>query len=123
ATLSANVDFRETDLVTGIQPGFDVIVANLPYVGENERASLAPDVRDHEPSLALFSGPDGLNAIRRLVVDARKLVGAGGLLALEIGAGQGQGVRELMEQAGWSKVAVQADLAGHPRVVVGEAAS
>jgi release factor glutamine methyltransferase len=120
ATLGATVDFREADLVQGIAGPFDVVVANLPYIGEAERAGLAPDVRDHEPAQALFSGADGLNAIRRLVVDARKLVGERGLLALEMGAGQGNAVRDLMRAAGWGKVAVEADLAGHPRVVVGQ---
>jgi methylase of polypeptide subunit release factors len=61
-----------------------------------------------------------LNAIRRLVVDAVAVSAPGGLLALEMAAGQAATVRELMGAAGWLKVVVQADLAGHPRVVVGE---
>ncbi len=117
---AASVAFFESDLLTGTRGPFDVVVANLPYIGENERATLAPDVRDHEPALALFSGSDGLNAIRRLVVEAVDATASGGLLALEIGAGQGAAVQELVRAAGWNNVRIESDLAGHSRVVLGE---
>ena len=116
----AAISFLESDLLAAVAGPFDVVVANLPYIGENERPTLAPDVRDHEPGLALFAGADGLALIRRLVTQAAGLTRLSGLLALEIGAGQGAAVRELMSAAGWTKVAVQADLAGHPRVVTGQ---
>lgn len=118
--LNTTIDFRESDLLRDVQGPFDVIVANLPYIGLTERPSLAPDVRDHEPSLALFSGDDGLDAIRRLVVEAPRLVADRALLALEIGASQGAAVQQLLRDAGFARVAVQADLAGHARVVTGE---
>lgn len=120
AFLGVNVDFREADLVKGIEPGFDIVVANLPYIGESERAQLTPDVRDHEPAVALFAGADGLDAIRRLVVDAVRLYDGRGLIALEIGAGQSTAVQQLLQAAGWQSVAALADLAGHLRVVMGE---
>ncbi len=119
-SLDAAVTFVESDLLNGTTGPFDIVAANLPYIGTSERASLAPDVRDHEPSLALFSGADGLDAIRRLVVDAVVVSARGGFIALEIGASQGAAVRALLGEAGWVNVKVEADLAGHARVVTAE---
>ena len=71
-----------------------LIVANLPYVGEDEYAALAPDIRLYEPRQALLSGADGLDAIRRLLQTARPYLVKDGALLLEIGAGQGRAVAE-----------------------------
>lgn len=116
----ASVTFLESDLLNGTTGPFDIIAANLPYIGTTERASLAPDVRDHEPSLALFSGADGLDAIKRLVASAPAITSRGGFIALEIGAAQGAAVKALLSDAGWVNVKVEADLAGHARVVTAE---
>src|SRR6185295_4939861 len=76
-----------------LQP--DIIVSNPPYVARRDRASIQADVRDFEPSIALFAGEDGLDVIRALVpVAARSLAGKGELI-LEIGAGQSEAVRKL----------------------------
>ncbi|MBC7793308.1 MAG: peptide chain release factor N(5)-glutamine methyltransferase [Clostridia bacterium] len=120
AALSASVEFITSDLLAGVasQQQYDVIVANLPYIGENERASLPAAVRDHEPAVALFSGADGLDAIRRLAREAIPSLATSGLLALEIGCGQSAILRNGLPKLGWKGVTVRADLAGHARVLM-----
>jgi release factor glutamine methyltransferase len=90
--------------------GFDLVVANLPYVREDEWDGLAPEITRYEPREALVSGPDGLDAIRSLVAGAP----SGTRLALEHAPGQATTVRELLRNAHTHR-----DLAGHERVTVG----
>jgi release factor glutamine methyltransferase len=118
--LSAAVTFVEGDLGAplGAHAPFSLIIANLPYVPAGELASLPPDVRS-EPVLALDGGADGLDLVRRLVADAPALLGPGGVLALEIGAGQGEATRALFGAAGFADVQTRRDLAGVDRVVSG----
>jgi release factor glutamine methyltransferase len=105
------------------EPGhFDLVLANLPYVPAGDRRSLAPEITRYEPAEALFSGSDGLDAIRGLLA----ALGGGGegaletsAVALEIGQGQGEGVAALVASAGFGDVEVRRDLAGIERVVVG----
>lgn len=100
---------------------FDVVISNPPYVGEGEREELDPQVRDWEPALALFSGPEGLEFIRELVREAPSHLRPGGLLALEIGAGQAEAVSRLVRASGhFREPAVRKDLAGRDRVVLAE---
>lgn len=99
---------------------FDLVLANLPYVRDDEWPTLAPEITEHEPREALTSGADGLDAIRGLLVE----LGPGGRLrarevALEIGATQGEAVAGLMRAAGFTEVEVRRDLAGLDRAVVG----
>jgi release factor glutamine methyltransferase len=112
------VEWLKADLLEGVADPFDAIVANLPYVPERDRASLAPEILRHEPARALFAGPDGLDAIRALIAQAsvRERIRA---LLLEVGAGQSQAVAELMRAAGFTDVRAEHDLAGVERVVVG----
>jgi release factor glutamine methyltransferase len=114
ARLGLDVDFVQTDLLDGISGGFDAALANLPYVPDE--VPLAPEIAHYEPSGALFAGPDGLDAIRRLV----PMVHAVGLVAFEIGFGQEIGVSKLLSEAGFRSVQRLRDLAGHERVVVGQ---
>lgn len=94
----------------------DLIAANLPYIKSDELDTLA--VARHEPRLALDGGLDGLDLIRRLLDQAPGVLGAGGLLLLEIGAGQGERVRALAEAAfPGAQVQIRPDYAGHERVV------
>ena len=98
---------------------FDAIVSNPPYVAETERRGLEPEVLEWEPEGALFAGPDGLDVIRRLVAGAPRRLREGGLLALEVGAGQARAVEGLLEgMGGWQGVTVRADLAGRERIVM-----
>ena len=100
---------------------FEVIVSNPPYVRDSELARLQPEVRWHEPRIALSGGADGLAVIRRIVRGARGRLEPGGALFLEVGAGQGGAVTELLAGAGpWSAVTVRADLADRDRFVVAE---
>lgn len=97
---------------------FDLIVTNPPYVAEPERDTLMPEVRDHEPGAALFAGPDGLRVIRQIVAGAPDHVATGGLVALEVGAGQAAAVAGLLRERGFSEPRVARDLAGRERMVL-----
>jgi release factor glutamine methyltransferase len=118
--LGAAVTFVEGDLAAPLAAyaPFSLMLANLPYVPTADLASLPPDVRS-EPALALDGGADGLDLVRRLVADAPALLGAAGVLALEIGAGQAEATRASLQAAGFADVQTRKDLAGIERVVSG----
>lgn len=99
----------------GLEPS--LVVSNPPYVDPAERDTLAPEVRDHEPALALFPPGDALSVYRALAPAAAGLLASGGALAVEIGPALAPAVREILESAGFEGVAVVPDLAGRPRVV------
>jgi release factor glutamine methyltransferase len=119
--LGLAVTFRQSDLLTdlGTEAPFDLMVANLPYVSTSDIETLAPEVRS-EPRLALDGGKDGLDVIRRLVRAAPALLGAGGSLLLEIGAGQSAVVASLCRAAGLGAVKIRQDLAGIDRVIAAQ---
>ena len=97
---------------------FDVIVSNPPYVTEDERATLQPEVRDWEPETALFAGPDGMDAIRALIASSPPRISAGGMLAMEVGSSQAQGVAGLLEAtSSYMDIHVIRDLSGRERIV------
>ena len=84
--LGARVDFVACDLGAAFADGsFDLVVSNPPYIAGRDRASLQPEVRDHEPALALFGGEDGLAIYRRLIPEAARLLRPGGWLMMELG--------------------------------------
>jgi release factor glutamine methyltransferase len=113
--LHARIEFAACDLGAAFAEGsFDLIVSNPPYIPARDRASLQPEVRDHEPALALFGGEDGLSIYRRLIPEATRLLRPGGWLMMELG--DASAVRELC--AGWADVEVANDLAGIPRVLI-----
>ena len=116
AALELDVELREGDLLAGVG-ACDAVLSNPPYVCDGERASLAPEISQHEPAGALFAGADGLDVIRRLVPAAAAASAA--LLAIEVGAGQAGGVIALLQAAGFRDAHARADLAGIDRVVVG----
>jgi release factor glutamine methyltransferase len=97
---------------------FDVIVANPPYVARGEIGRLAPEVRDHDPRLALDGGDDGLAAYREIIPASRDLLAPGGLIALEVGAGQQGAVESLLTGAFGAAVDGRLDLDGCRRVVL-----
>jgi release factor glutamine methyltransferase len=113
--LGLEVEFLQADLLDGVAPGFDAVLANLPYVAAD--AELAPEIARYEPPRALFGGDDGLDVIRRLV----GRLGGVPLVALEVGFDQAAAVADLVRGAGFSTVEVLNDLAGHERVVLGTA--
>jgi release factor glutamine methyltransferase len=116
--LGLAVTFLQGDLAEPFTPGFDLIVANLPYIPTAEIAGLSADVRS-EPHLALDGGADGLGLVRRLVETAPGLLLPGGCLALEIGAGQASATAELLAAAGLHDIRARRDLGGIERVVSG----
>ena len=114
------IGFRRGDLLVPLLDELvDVIVSNPPYVASGEWEALETGVRDYEPRLALDGGPDGLDAIGRLVVQARGNLNAGGLLALEVDSGRAPESAALVSAAGFEQVEVRPDLFGRPRYVLG----
>jgi release factor glutamine methyltransferase len=116
-----NVALRAGDLYAAAPPSlrFDVITANPPYIARGEMATLMQDVRDFEPRLALEAGDDGLDVLRRVVAGAPAHLVAGGVLAVEVGAGQAPAVAELFRGAGFDSIELRRDYARIERVVSG----
>jgi len=117
------VEFRAGSLFESLEEGerFDVIVSNLPYIAEGEKCELEPEVRDWEPSEALFAGEDGLDFIRQLVAGAADHLVAGGLLALECGLGQAERITTLLHATeAFAGVRIRPDLTGRPRFVIAQ---
>lgn len=99
------------------QGRFDLITANPPYINAEDAAELPRDVQDFEPSLALLSGPDGLDLSRRIIASAGTMLAPGGILALEVAHDSASRVEELCQQHGFDNVQVDKDYAGIERVV------
>jgi release factor glutamine methyltransferase len=111
--LAERVELVEAMLPPG-PGGFDLLVANLPYVSEAEWGDLQPEVTEWEPREALLAGPDGLDVLR---VAIRAAVGVAPIVAFEVGDGQAPAVAELLFDVGFEEVGTRPDLAGIPRVV------
>jgi len=107
-------------LLEPVQAGLrlDAVVCNPPYVRRDEMPGLAPDITRHEPELALVAGEDGLGVIRTLVGQAASRLAAGGLLAMEIGAGQGAAAAACLAEGPWDAVRCEQDLAGRDRYIL-----
>lgn len=116
-----DIRFLRSDLFSEIDPEmrFDLIVSNPPYVTDAEYETLMPEVKDHEPELALKAGKEGLDIYRRLIAEAPSFLKPGGALAVEIGFSQAEAVSKLYEDAGFQTPRVFKDLAGLDRVVFG----
>jgi release factor glutamine methyltransferase len=115
--LTASVDFVQCDLGSALHDrSFDLIVSNPPYVAEDDRPALQREVRDHEPEVALFAGPNGLEVYARLIPEAARLLKPGALLILELGAASLDPVRKMFD-AKWRDIEVIPDLAQVPRVL------
>ena len=98
---------------------FDLVVSNPPYIPESDIAGLDPEVREHDPHLALNGGPDGLDPYRRLAPEVLRVLRPGGRFLLEIGHDQSAAVEALMREAGAEDVRTVKDLSDRPRVVAG----
>jgi release factor glutamine methyltransferase len=116
------VDLRQGDLASAadlwpeLVGRVDVVVCNPPYVPLEAWESVAAEARDHDPHLALFSGEDGLDAIRVLERVAARLLRPGGALGFEHADVQGETAPAVLTAAGrWSQVVDHLDLAGRPR--------
>ncbi|WP_035605857.1 peptide chain release factor N(5)-glutamine methyltransferase [Haloferula sp. BvORR071] len=110
-----NARFVESDLFSALgEETYDLIVANLPYVPEADRPTLARELA-HDPALALFGGPDGMDIIRKFVPEAARRLAPGGWLALEIGIDQAPESEALLGTAGLTEVKTLNDLSGIAR--------
>lgn len=112
-----NAELLRSDLFSNVAGGFDGIVANLPYVPDAERATMAREVL-HDPALALFSGSDGLDLIRRFVPEAFQRLKPGGWIVLEIGHDQASQVIEILQTSGFAEIDVKTDMSGVRRFPV-----
>jgi release factor glutamine methyltransferase len=104
-------------LPASIEGTFHVVVSNPPYIGHGD-AAVESSVLQWEPHEALFSGADGLDAVRAIASDASRWLQPGGWLVLEIGTGQGGSVASILTAAGFTDVEVRPDLAGHDRIAL-----
>ena len=116
--VAERIRFLEGDLLKPVAAEqFEFVVSNPPYVATDDRASLALEVRDHEPDVALFAGSNGLDIYRRLVPAAYRVLVAGGFAVFEIGYGQAEAVAELFSAAGFVDIEFAKDLQGVDRVI------
>ena len=122
-SLKDRVTVEKSDLLTvAIKQNkkFDVIVSNPPYIKEEVIPTLMEDVKDYEPYIALCGGIDGLDFYRKITNQSLEILENNGLLAFEIGYDQGEAVKELLIENGFTDVRVINDLAGLNRVVIGK---
>ena len=118
--LAGQVALLRGDWTAGLgEAGFDLVVSNPPYIRTAEIETLEPEVRDHEPRLALDGGADGLDAYRVLAPQILRVVKPGGRFAVEIGHDQSAAVQALFRAAGGIEVTTAKDLANRDRVVSG----
>ncbi len=116
--LSDRVTFMETDLFPGEERKYDMIVSNPPYIRTDVIETLAPEVKDHEPRLALDGSDDGLSFYRRIIDNAHRFLLSSGYLIMEIGYDQAQDVTELLEAKGhFHAIETIKDYSGNDRVV------
>ena len=116
--LTSRIKFASSDLLTYVTHVYDVIVANLPYVVAGDRETLSREVR-HDPEGALFGGERGDEIIRKLIEAAPSHLAPGGLLALELGLGQGDGLAALMAKKKYHDIKLERDYAGVIRFLFG----
>lgn len=107
--------------LVGLEGQITGVVSNPPYIPQAEIANLQAEVQNHEPHLALSGGADGLGAVREIVAGAKRFMRPGGILLLEIMAGQGAAVKQLLESSqAFSEAQIFTDLAGHDRYAYGQ---
>lgn len=125
--LQLEAEFLESDLFSVFEQGkavgksekFDIIVSNPPYIETEVVQTLAKEVKDHEPVLALDGGKDGLDFYRKIAKEAGTYLNRGGMLFLEIGYNQGEAVTKLLKESGFRDVQLKKDYAGLDRIVFG----
>jgi release factor glutamine methyltransferase len=116
--LDGRATFLRTEWASGFADhSFDLVVSNPPYIPSDDIPGLDPEVRDHDPILALDGGPDGLEAYRQLAPEILRILKPGGVFAVEIGWDQGEAVKALFVDQGFENVIVVKDLGDRHRVV------
>lgn len=113
------IAFHRGDAFAALPPGlrFDLIVSNPPYIPSAEIASLMPEVRDHDPRLALDGGSDGRDFYRRFAAEAAGWLRPGGRMMLEFGDGEAPALRPIFESHNWIVECVAEDYSGEPRIL------
>lgn len=118
ASNEAEVYFIESDMFEKINGKYDIIVSNPPYIRPDVIKTLEPEVREHDPMLALDGGEDGLMFYRILAKEGKKHLAGPGMMFMEIGHDQGIAVKEIFENEGFKEVVVKKDLCENDRVVM-----
>lgn len=109
-----NISLIHSDLFESIEEKYDLIAANLPYVPDGEATTMARELR-HDPAIALFSGTDGMDLLRKFIPESVNFLKPGGVIALEIGHDQASQVRECLEKSGFTGIEIYRDLSGIAR--------
>ena len=117
--VAGRITFLHGDLFAPLTGSYSILASNPPYIPERDRLTLSVEVRDFEPSSALFAGPDGLSIYRRLIPEAVSFLAPMGWLVLEIGYGQQPAIEGLLLENGYCDVQFLPDYQGIPRVAVG----
>lgn len=115
---NVNIEFIHSNMFENVTGKFDIIVSNPPYIRTEVIDTLMPEVKEHEPFIALDGGADGLKFYRIISSEAKKYLKVGGILTVEIGYDQGRQVVDLFRQGGYKDVCIQKDLSGNDRMVV-----
>ncbi len=118
--LEQHAEFLESDLFSNVEGIYDIIVSNPPYIATKELEELMPEVREHEPMLALDGKEDGLYFYREILKQASHFLKEGGFLCFEIGYDQGNALKEMLSAHGYKEIQIIKDLAGLDRVAVGK---
>lgn len=118
--LDGRASFAKGSWTDGLDEEFDVVVSNPPYIPSADIAGLDPEVREHDPPLALDGGPDGLDAYRAIAAALDGVLKPGGIAALEVGIGQAEDVSGLLIAHGLILTGMRNDLSGIARCVRGE---
>jgi release factor glutamine methyltransferase len=109
--LADRVRFLRSNLLESVQPHFDVIVANLPYVSREDRENLSREVL-HDPEVALFAGARGDELVRQLIAQAPSWIRPGGVLAMEIGIGQSEALVAALAEKNYRDISTEKDYSG-----------
>ena len=117
--MTERVVFQHSDLFSSIDEKFDIIVSNPPYIRTDVIETLMPEVRDHDPRMALDGTADGLHFYREIIKESEHYLKRGGQLFFEIGHDQADEVSGIMAEAGFIEIKVVKDFAGLDRVVYG----
>lgn len=115
--VEARADICRSDWFEDVDGQFDLIVSNPPYLAASEMETVAPELREHEPRIALTDEADGLSAYRVIAENAAAHLNPDGRVMVEIGWLQGKAVSDIFRGAGWKSISVMPDLDGRDRVV------
>ncbi|MEP5730041.1 MAG: peptide chain release factor N(5)-glutamine methyltransferase [Sulfitobacter sp.] len=115
--VDARAKVLQSNWFENVDGRFDLIVSNPPYLAASEMSGVDPELRDHEPRIALTDGLDGLSAYRTIAAEAQGYLTAEGRVLVEIGWQQGDAVCDIFRRSGWAQVELAHDLGGRPRVV------